>query len=108
VAESAFGPISFVAGAFDGELGGPADALVAVGDLVSGGQGKGDLGGIERLQQSVGDGGVHGRRGDGSAGRGGESIGAAGAFVGGPLVGVVVGAHRLAAGSTGDDPLTQR
>lgn len=47
--EGAFGAVGFVAGAFDGELGGPAEALVAVGDLVSGGQGQGDLGGIQRL-----------------------------------------------------------
>ena len=36
--EGAFGAVGLVAGAFDGELGGPADPLMPVGDLVGGGQ----------------------------------------------------------------------
>lgn len=67
LAEGAFGPISLVAGAFDGEFGGSAGALVPIGDVVSGGQGKCNLGGIERLQEPAGDRVVHGGRGDGSA-----------------------------------------
>ncbi len=106
--EGAFGAVGFVAGAFDGEFGGPAEALVPIGDLISGGQGEGDLGGIERLQEPAGDGGVHGGRGDGSAGWGGEPIGAAGALIGGLLPRAIGGAHWLAARAAGDDPLTQR
>src|SRR5436853_45665 len=76
LAEGAFGPVSLVAGAFDGEFGGAADASVAIGDVVGGGQGERDLGGIQRLEQPVGDCDVDCGRGDGSAGRGGEPIGA--------------------------------
>ena len=42
-AEGAFGPVGVVAGAFDGELGGAADPLVPVGDLVGGGERQRDL-----------------------------------------------------------------
>src|SRR6266511_3676776 len=47
-----------------------------------------------------------GRAGGGS-GRGRRS-GAGAAFIGGPLIAVVVGAHRLAAAAAADDPLAQR
>ena len=50
-AEGALGPVGVVAGAFDGELGGPADPLVPAGDLVGCGQRQGDLPGGERVQQ---------------------------------------------------------
>jgi hypothetical protein len=77
LAEGAFGAVGFVACAFDGELGGPADALVPVGDLVGGGQRERDFVWVQRFEQPVGDGVVHGGRGDGSAGRGGEPVSAA-------------------------------
>ena len=105
--EGAFGAVGVVAGAFDGELGGAAEAVVPVGDLVGGGQRERDLGRVERGQQPVGDRVVDGGRGDRAARRGGEPVGAARALVGRPLVAVVVGAHRLAAGPADDDALTQ-
>jgi hypothetical protein len=46
LAEGAFGAIGFVAGAFDGELGGSACPLTPIGVLVGGGQGEGELGGL--------------------------------------------------------------
>ena len=52
--EGAFGAVGLVAGAFDGELGGPADPLMPVGDLVGGGQRERDLVGVQRFQQSFG------------------------------------------------------
>ncbi len=50
--EGAFGAVGLVAGAFDGEFGGPADPPMPVGDLVGGGQRQRDLGGVQRRQQS--------------------------------------------------------
>ena len=44
------GPVGFVAGAFDGELGGPPDSPMPVGDLVGGGQCQRDLVGVQRIQ----------------------------------------------------------
>jgi hypothetical protein len=38
LAEGAFGAVGVVAGAFDGEFGGAADAVAPVGDFVGGGQ----------------------------------------------------------------------
>ena len=97
-AEGALGPVGVVAGAFDGKLSGAADPLVPVGDLIGSGERERDLLGGQRVQQ-------HARRPrrrrwrrrtDRQVGRG-QPVGAGGALVGGPLVGVVVGAHRLAA-----------
>ena len=106
--EGAVGAVGLVAGAFDGQLGGAAEAVVPVGDLVGGGQRQRDLVRVQRGQQPLGDRVVDGGRGHRAARRGGVPIGAARALVGGALVGVVVGAHRLAARSAGDDALTQR
>src|ERR1039458_10243227 len=106
--ECALGPVSVVAGALGGELGGPADPLVPAGDLVSGRQGEGDLPGGGRGQQRGRDRGIHAGRGDRPARRRGEPVPAGAALIGRPLIGVVVGHHRLAAAAAGDDPLAQR
>ena len=53
--EGTFGPVSVVAGAFDGEFGGPADPLAPAGHLISCGERQGDLFGGERVQQHTCD-----------------------------------------------------
>ena len=106
--EGAVGAVGLVAGAFDGEFGGAAEPVVPVGDRVGGGQRERDLVWVQRGQQPVGDRVVDGGRGDRAAGRAWWPVGAAGALVGRALVAVVVGAHRFAAGSAGDDALAQR
>ena len=106
--EGALGPVGFVAGALGGQLGGPADAVVAVGDLIGGLQGERDLLGGECVQQPGGDRGIDGGREDRPAGRRGQPVGAGAAFIGGPLIAMVVGAHRLAAAAAADDPLAER
>src|SRR4029077_11318990 len=70
--EGAFGAVGLVTGAFDGELGGPPDPPMPVGDLVGGGQRQIDLVGVQRFQQSFGHRLVHRGGDDGPAGGGGE------------------------------------
>ena len=82
--EGPLGPLGFVAGSLHGQLGGPAASSPAVGDLVGGGQGQGDLFGVERLEEPFGHRLVHGGGADRPAGRGGHLVGPpGGALVGG-------------------------
>src|SRR5437016_1781933 len=57
-AERPLGPVGVVAGALDGEFGGPAGPLVPARDLAGGGQSQGNLAGGQRVQQRARDGGV--------------------------------------------------
>ena len=107
-AEGPLGPVGVVAGALDGELGGPAGPLVPARDLAGGRQRQGDLAGGERVQQRARDGGVHAGRGDRPARWCGQLVPARAAVIGWPLIGVVVGHHRLAAAAAADDSLAQR
>ena len=74
--ERPLGAVGFVAGAFDGQLGGPAGAVAAVGDLVGGGQRQRDLVGVQRGQQPLGDRVVDGGRGAPSGRSGWRLVGA--------------------------------
>ena len=106
--EGPLGPVGFVAGPFHGQLGGPAAAGPAVGDLVGGGQRQRDLVGVEGVQEPFGHGVVDGGGGDRPAGGRRHLVGAGGrALVGGVAVAVVAGGHRPPAGAAADDPLTQ-
>ena len=107
-AKGALGPVGVVAGAFDGELGGAADPLVPAGHLAGCCQGQGDLLGGQRVQQHPGDRLVDGGGGHRPAGGSGQPVSTGGALISRPLIGVVIGAHRLAARPAGDDALAQR
>jgi hypothetical protein len=106
--EGALGPVSLVAGPFNCQPGGPADALVPARDLVGGRQRQGDLLGREHGQQRARDRLIHAGRGHRPAGGRGQPVTAGTALIGWPLVGVVVGHHRLAAAAADDDALAQR
>src|SRR6266542_2769174 len=107
-AKGALGPVGVVTGAFDRELSGPADPLAPAGHLVSRGERQRDLLGGQRVQQHAGDRVIDGGGGHRPAGGRGQPVGAGGALISRPLIGVVVGAHRLAAGPAGDDALAKR
>ena len=106
--EGPLGPVGVVAGAFHGQLGGPARPGAAVGDLVGGGEGERDLVGVQRGQQPFGHDLVDRVGGHRPAGRGGLLILAGVAFVGAGAVAVIAGGHRPPAAAAADDALTQR
>jgi hypothetical protein len=105
--EGPFGAVGVVAGAFDGQLGGAAGAVPASGDLVGGGEGEGDLFGVQGGEEPVGDRVVDGVGADGAAGRGGLLVFAGVAFVGASAVAVVAGRHRPPAAAAADDALAE-
>jgi hypothetical protein len=100
--EGAFGPVSVVAGALGGQLGGPGGPLAAGGDLAGGGDGQLQLGGGDRGVQRPGDGGVDGGGAGVLAASGGLPVRAGPAGVVGAAVVVVADAHVPAAAAVDD------
>jgi hypothetical protein len=94
-AKGALGPVGVVTRAFDRKLSRAADPLVPAGHLIGSGERQRDLLGGQRVQQHPGDRVIDGGGGHRPAGGRGQPVGAGGALISGPLVGVVVGAHRL-------------
>jgi len=105
--EGALGAAGGVAGALGGQLGSPQGPVVAGGDLAGGGQRERDLGGGDRGEQGVSDGGVDGVGPYGAA-LGGDDVVAVGLGAGvAGMPALVLNAHALPAAAAVDDALAQ-